>query len=498
MKKSCGLSLLVWALFVAAYGYVAWQKIHELVPSAMIAVLGGTFAAVLVGSFVGLFTGARDRGALRRAVNAEEPQDGRLEAASGPVRPLDAPLSAPFTGRPCVAYEYDVKRPGADRSEFAGVALAPCAIETPRGDARVLGWAILDEFPRDTGDKIDRGRGAAYLRAANAEPLGLTSVISVLSDLLTDDDGSIRKDFRIGGEAVDLEGRQVEERIVPAGAVVTILGRWSAEKRGFAPSGAVMNRLFPGDLAGITRRVGGDAVKTFGTGLFFFLALHAILVPMYLLAPTQGASGSKTPDSVWDERDCDRQKAALAAGANPNERGTDGLTALMNAARQGEPACVQNLVAAGARIESADRRGDTALAQAIVAGRADNIEILRKAGAKDFRVTAANGRPVREDSDPFVIVKEYIAAVHRGDFETMARLMRGATLERMEERKADLALWQSIRPRVPELVDGWMSEEEATLTVHGPSGSGERRVIYHLEYGQDGWRIRREWFPELR
>src|SRR5262245_37900504 len=116
--------LAVWLLLVGAYGYVAWERIREPMPAAVIAVLGGTFAAVLVGSFAGLFTGARDRAAIRRALNGEAFRDGRLEAASGAIRPIDAALQAPFTGRPCVAYEYDVKLPGGDRSEFAGVALA--------------------------------------------------------------------------------------------------------------------------------------------------------------------------------------------------------------------------------------------------------------------------------------------------------------------------------------------------------------------------------------
>jgi hypothetical protein len=496
MKKGCGFILAVWIVLAGAYGYVAWQKTRELFPAAIVAVLGGTFASVLIGSFAGLFTGARDRAALRRAIGGDALRDGRLEAASGPIRPLDAPLQGPFTGRACVAYEYDVKPPGGEQSEFAGVALAPCAIDTPRGSVRVLGWAILDQFPREDSSAIDRVRGAAYLRAASLERLGLTSLISVLGELLADDDGMIRKDFQIGAATVDLEGRTIEERIVPVGAVVTLLGRWSEAKRGFAPTGpSSLNRLFSGDLAGVRRQVGGNTVQTFAIGVFFFLALHALLVPMYLLTPK---SGLKPVESVWDERDCDRQKTLLAAGANPNESGSDGLTPLMNSAREGETACVENLIAAGARLETADKNGDTALAQAIVAGRDGNIEILRAAGAKDFRVTADTGRAVTEDSEPVVAVKDYIAAVHRGDFETMTRLMAGASLSITEAQKADLPFWQSVRPKSPVLVDGWMTEEAATLRVRGATSAGDHRISYHLEDTPSGWRIKKEWFPELR
>jgi hypothetical protein len=496
MKKGCMFLLVLWMVLAGVYGYVAWQKTRVLFPAAMIAVLGGTFATVLVGSFAGIFTGARDRAALRRAVNGEALQDGRLEAASGPIRPLDAPLQAPFTGRACVAYEYDVKPPDNKESDFAGVALAPCAIDTPRGSVRVLGWAVLDQFPRETGPAVDRVRGAAYLEAAPLERVGVISLISVLSELLADDDGAIRKDFRIGATTVDLDGRAIEERIVPIGAAVTLLGRWSEAKRGFTSAGTTtITRLFPGDLPSVMRSVAGNTVTTFWTGLVLFLALHAILVPMYLFTPKAGLG---PVDSVWDERDCDRQKTLLAAGANANESGSDGLTPLMNAAREGESACVENLIAAGARLETADKNGDTALAQAIVAGRDGNIEILRAAGAKDFRVTADTGRAVTEDSEPLAAVKDYIAAVHRGDFGTMTRLMEGASLSLTEAQKADLPFWQSVRPKSPVLVDGWMTEEAATLRVRGATAAGDHRIGYHLEDTPSGWRIKKEWFPDLR
>ena len=227
MKKGCGLVLIVWMALVGAYGYVAWQRIQELFPAAMIGLLGGTFAAMMVASFAGLFTGARDRAALRRAINADAAQAGRLEAASGPIRPTGAALEAPFTGRPCVAYEYDVKQAGLEQSEYAGVALAPSTIDTIRGSVSVLGWAMLDQFPAEDGAAIDRARGARYLQAATFEPLGLTSIISILGELLSDDDGAIRKDFRMAAGGFELEGRTIKEKILPVGAVITILGRWS-------------------------------------------------------------------------------------------------------------------------------------------------------------------------------------------------------------------------------------------------------------------------------
>jgi Ankyrin repeats (3 copies) len=498
VKKGCAFGLVLWLGLVGVYGYVAWGKVHEPIPAAMVGVLGGTFAAMLVSSFVGLFTGAGDRGALKRAIASEPPRDGRLEAAAGSIRPFGAPLHAPFTGRPCVAYEYNVKNRDAGRSDFAGVALAPCAVHGHQGPARILGWSVLDPFGNSGRDEIDLARGKAYLESATFEKLSLASMLSVLGALLADDDGSIRKDYRIAEGPPDLEGKKIEEKIVSVGAQVTILGRWSAAHGGFAPAGSMsMNRMFPGDLPTTLRNVGGASVKTFVIGLVFFLALHAILVPMFFLAPKRDKAGQILPKhpSVWDERDCVRQKELLAAGADPNER-NQGRTALMNAAREGEVACVVNLLAAHARIEDVDQNGDTALAEAVSAGREDSIAVLRKAGAKDFRVTSENGRPLTEGSEPFGIVKAYAAAVHAADFPTMASLVPGTSVKFMKERKEDLAFWQSLRPKEPKLREGWMTDDAATLTITGATPGGERVVAYHLQKSFEGWRIFREWFPE--
>lgn len=286
MKKSCGLSALVWVVFMGIYGSVAWKKTREPFPAGMVGFLGGTFAAMLFGSIVGLATGGTDRAALKRAVAGEAPEDGRLEAATGRVRALGAPLEAPFTGRKCVAYEYDVKNPEASRSDFTGVALAPCAIDTPRGAVRILGWSQLDEFPKALQEEIDRARGLAYLKGATFERLGVTNALSFLSKLVADQDGSIRKDMRIREGVPALEGRQVEEKVVPEGSTATVLGIWSEAQRGFAPGGSgMMNRLFPVSPSSVLMDLRGSALKTFGIALGLFIALHAILVPMYFLAP---------------------------------------------------------------------------------------------------------------------------------------------------------------------------------------------------------------------
>ena len=510
--KGCVFALAVWLLLIGAYAYVALGRIHDLVPSLAVGVLGGTFAAMLLSSFVGLFTGNRDRAAIRRAVNMEAMQDGRLEAASGPLQALDKPLEAPFSGQPCVAYEYDVKRPGGGASDYTGYAMAPCAAEL-RGPVRMLGWVMLDQFPAATEHQIDRTRGERYLSSATLERLGVTSILSVFKDLVADDDGTIRKDYRIDGDG-NLDGRLITERALSVGTPVTLLGHWSEARGGFVAKGPAVNRLFRGDLDGTKKALGGNAVTTFGAAILFFVILHAILVPAYFFAPggRLASDADGVAGSVWDERDCDRQKTKLSLRADPNEVGRDAMTPLMNAARMDEPACVSNLIAAGARLEDRDKFGDTALVHAVRALRDDTAKVLLSAGAKEFRVTAANGRRVADGDPPLEAVRNYIEAVHRADFESMARLMAHASVAKMEERRDDLPFWQGRYPKTFRLDEGWMTDDAATLVIIAETKTGPQHIWFHVERVPDPsrrgggaeaepsqfWQIRHDWHPDER
>ena len=50
--------------------------------------------------------GLRLRGASSHAVGTFK--DGETVAVAGVIRPLNSPLTAPFSGTPCVAYDYDI------------------------------------------------------------------------------------------------------------------------------------------------------------------------------------------------------------------------------------------------------------------------------------------------------------------------------------------------------------------------------------------------------
>ncbi|HSB36705.1 MAG TPA: ankyrin repeat domain-containing protein [Thermoanaerobaculia bacterium] len=502
MKKSCGLLVGLWLVLAGAYAAVAWWRTQEALPAVVIGILGGTFAAMLVGSAISLFGSVGDRAALRRAQSREPRVDGRLEAASGHIRPLGDALVAPFSGTSCVAYEYDVKEARGGRSAYAGVALAPCVIDTSTGPVRLLGWSALDEFARGP-DEIDRERGAAYFRNAPFEQLGLSNALALAGSLLAGDDGSIRKDLRMEGADVDLEGKTITEKLVPVGAKVTALGTWSAARGGLVPSGATMLRLFPTGIKFTAEDLTSASRRNFAIACGFFLALHAILVPMYLLSPgppPRDRAGQPVPrnPSVWDERDCIRLRDLLAAGADPNEPGAGGRTPLMNAVANGKIECVKTLVEAGARPDTPDEDGSSAMSWAITAEREDLVAVLKAGGGTDFRVTAQTGRPLSPDDGPVRAVEAYLAAIQTGDLAALERVSSPST-PALIRRHDVLGLWQRTRPAAPGFVSGFWNDDSATLAVRGATAASRGGAVvfhYHLKRQPDGWHVDKEGFDD--
>src|SRR5688572_10385487 len=94
-------------------------------------------------------------------------------------------------------------------------------------------------------------------------------------------------------------------------------------------------------------------------------------------------------------------RAAVDAGADPNERDTQGNTPLMHAAQTGNAEVVQALIDAGAALDLRHPEYlTTALIQAIDAEHEEVVQVLRRAGAYDDTVTAENGRAIGPGDPP--------------------------------------------------------------------------------------------------
>ena len=278
--KGC-VTMLV--LFAAVFGGYFWFLQHLEFPINLILSLFGAIGLlILLSSIYQIIFGEGHDKAFQRAQRGEPLREGEIEAVWGPITPLGEPLTAPFSGQECVAYEYDAKRPTVEDSEgdareqgsdIAGLALTPSVIRSNRGDVRLLGFSMLTDFPEQDLDqypsKLEQAH--AYLQATEFKQMGLGNIFSALSqmdEVLADDDGSVRQDWLMRKkEQIDFGEDRLVEKVILAGDVVTAVGIWDPT-RGIVPrmgKRKTMVKLRPG---------GGDAAVAQATkrpwGLLLF------------------------------------------------------------------------------------------------------------------------------------------------------------------------------------------------------------------------------------
>ena len=109
-------------------------------------------------------------------------------------------------------------------------------------------------------------------------------------------------------------------------------------------------------------------------------------------------------------------EALLEAGANPNAANPDGETVLMDAARSGNLAVVDRLIAAGADVNARETwRGETAVMRAAGENHADVVKRLAAAKADlDVRSKALAYPNIREDFSTMVFT-----AIPKGGFTAL-------------------------------------------------------------------------------
>lgn len=226
MRRNCLLTIVVWFALIGAY---AWYLRTWLEPPALFV------AAFAMGTAMGaaflMFNGARyalrDGAARSRLSRGERPEDGDLVAAVGELRPMLDPLRAPFSGRECVAYSYQIGGiPGREQvKDYAGYALTRCSVHTNYGSFLLGGFPVLEGFGIEVCGQAEAERYVAetkFTRLDNVlvvtkETLGLYAMPP-----------PIRIDWAIGTPPSKLDGRIPIEIIVENGARVVAYGRYSA------------------------------------------------------------------------------------------------------------------------------------------------------------------------------------------------------------------------------------------------------------------------------
>lgn len=297
MKKGCLLWLLQFAVLSGLYYLALRGRIPP--PAVWLGALGGGLAlSLVIGAFRNAGSARRGRALIDRALTGAPFEDGRRIAAIGPTLALGAPVPAPFSGTPCVFCSWEIShrstvqtRKSRERvKDFGGFLMTPCVVETPNGNVRILGFPVLEGFPEGAqrgGKAFDRAR--TYLGSASFENVGLTNVFSEVKDLIADEDGYIRKDWRMAGGdfRLDPNVHTLTEQTVEDGQTVCALGLYSAEKAALVPGygqGGEGIKLIQGDPETARKTLAASFWRNAAVGLLLFLLSHFLL---YLFVVTR-------------------------------------------------------------------------------------------------------------------------------------------------------------------------------------------------------------------
>src|SRR3954452_1297000 len=543
MKRGCFISLLILGACFASYWYVLHGHVE---PPAFWWATGvaSFFMWISVSSLQGAFTTARD--AMRVSSESsfggyggEQFEDDAIVTVVGHIRAVGSPLRAPFSGKSAVLYNYDIEHIAqahdgtSEIKDYSGFALAPCAIDSPHGSVRILGFPMLEGFPKTSYDTAEgRKNAAAYLHATELKDMqGFHpgTIFHEVKELLTDDDGQFRKDWKMT-EDRDLSDKQLREQVVAPGDQVCAIGRWSAAKHGVIPPPGSVIRLLQGDpqkiVSGLWRKTIGNLIGALIVAAIVNGAVYTLLQvasgKSKLFADTRVATHSIHRDEMVDAvsngnlavveklfangtgadvrdsggrttlgvaKDAAMARWLIAHGADVNAVDGDGETVLMQQAGAGRTDVVRALVNAGAKLDAVSTKWhSTALTQALDAERMDVVRILRDAGAKDDTVTESRGQAVSEDDPAVQTVFTWLAAIQRQDLEAM----KAASVFKSFD-DVDFKLWKSIRPMHPKLVQGYATADAATIEIRGQVSAGTYETwTYQLLRDRETWRVKNE------
>jgi hypothetical protein len=227
MKRNCIVAFILWIALVAGYFYV----LRELPGN------GKYFGALAMGTIVAfglmMITGVRysiaDWRAKQRQARGERPHDGDLTAAIGPVQPALDTLTAPFSGRPCVLYAYEIgpQSTGDGRAarDYVGFGMTRCSVRTPYGEIALGSFPVLEHVFEN---EVDRKVAAQYVANTNfQEAGGITAVVKSMMAVHTTAP-PLKQDWKIGNSSVDVEDADVSEKIIAPGDTITAIGRYVA------------------------------------------------------------------------------------------------------------------------------------------------------------------------------------------------------------------------------------------------------------------------------
>jgi hypothetical protein len=264
---------LVW---LALFGALAWgfafvieRRMVDRQPAFFAGLFGALMVMLALGWLVEIFTKRlRSLTSVRRGINGEEPVDGEMYAACGPIEfaGLDTMVS-PITRTPAVAYTYRIGT-WPDRRAWQGIGLAPSRIQCGNYPVRILALPHIElDETLCTGEDAKRNAEAWVKQTSfSGEPGRMFGDIRLPDTVLADGNGAVQ--WNVGQGNPDSLGKaMLHERVVGPGDVVCAIGRYSTARGGLVvDSGArgwsvVLRKEKPQNVAAAIFGSFGNVVK---------------------------------------------------------------------------------------------------------------------------------------------------------------------------------------------------------------------------------------------
>ena len=542
MKKAFLVIFLIGVVCIGGY----YKLLNPFIDSGhlILSVLCGVSLMVFLASLAGIYRIFQDRRLISLASRVQPFRDGKMVAAVGRIEPLGrAALNAPFSGRKCVVYSYNVSHESVSKDregpteifetqDCSGYGMIPCKIRTTGGDVGLLGFPILEEWPvMAIESPPDRERAQGYIHKATFAEIDKNPLraLDVFKALYNDPDSFVRKDI---GKQIELsDNHRIEERIVPVEAPVSAIGIYSAQRNGLITQmdlGGSIIRLLPAEdsVQGV-KPVGKGRKAEIAFGILFFLLMHVFLAAiLFFTSPKRMAERDQwsAMHQALQQNDFTKLEKLLKRGVNPDARDPQGQTLLYSNTRvsqavrlllqyhadpnvrnpeyddtplfgavlQAEPDTVRMLIRAGADVNTVSRKPwgkYRPIDGAISRGREDMVKVLVEAGAEDPRVTAANGTPVSLRGEAVRVCLKYNEAIFNEDRQTMQKMTTGMAVGFF--RAIDFKEWKSSYLKTIDEATGYRNDSAATIHLTGTTGKGERASwIYQLVHDSEGWKIK--------
>jgi len=342
------------------------------------------------------FGGRRvERGAIQKALSNRPPTDGEVYAFIGTLEPDGDVLTAPFSGKDCILYEYSLSKwvhGGRQQSSytdiwFSGFHLCPAHINTIRGPVALHVYPAASGFVSNIGMAPPLKQSITYfVEHTNFKDAGGLNYVAQVGEsfaLLTKDvDPPVSIDVSFTKKR-DLESLDIDEEYVPPGVDVCLITKYDAGRQAAVwYSGVTMSAL---DQEHLKKLVRGSWVRGVVWGLLFLsLGLGIGILP---LGPSSmldklGSPGAsmleRRASHLWSAINADSMPLAwhLVSIMEPDARDEEGRTLLMSAAN--DPGVARQLLERGADPNAVDNFGKTALLHAI---RLDVAKVLLEYGA---------------------------------------------------------------------------------------------------------------------